>query len=439
MNISENRIDDLNLSLTIELVKEDYAEALKKKLNNYRRQADFKGFRKGMAPMALVEKYYGESALADVLNTIVGEQLNKYIEDNKLNILGEPLPSENVESTTLEEGSYRFDFDMAIAPEVKMEINAEDKIPYYTVTATAKAVKERKSQILKQYGELSTVEAAKKDDFIIADFEQGETRVEGAYVALRSIKDEKQKASFVGLKAGSAMDVNVNEVFENESDRAAMLKMNKSELVEMDPIWKLTVKEVKSFVDATVSQETFDKIFGEGNVKSEEEFDARIKEQLSKEYTQEADYRFMIDCKEYLITKANISLPDSFMKRYLHTTNEGKFTMEQIEAEYDLFAKDFRWNLIRGTIMRDQGIKVTKEDIMKEAKAMAAYQFAMYGMNEVPEEHLESFADRMLSDKQQASRIFERVEDDLTLNWIRGVVTLDKKKITIEKLHELTK
>lgn len=439
MNISENRIDDLNLSLTIELVKEDYAEALKKKLNNYRRQADFKGFRKGMAPMALVEKYYGESALAEILNTIVGEQLNKYIEENKLNILGEPLPSENVESTPLEEGSYRFNFDMAIAPEVKMEITAEDKIPYYIVSATARAVKERKSQILKQYGELCTVEAAKKDDFLIADFEQGETRVEGAYVALRSIKDDKQKATLVGVKAGSEMDMNLNEVFENESDRAAMLKMNKSELAEMDPIWTMTVKEVKSFVDATVCQETFDKIFGEGNVTSEEEFDAKIKEQLVVEYTREADYRFMIDCKEYLIAKANISLPDSFMKRYLHATNEGKFTMEQIEAEYDLFAKDFRWNLIRGTIMREQGIKVTKEDIMKEAKAMAAYQFAMYGMNEVPEEHLESFADRMLSDQQQASRIFERVEDDLTLNWIRSVVSFDKKKITIEKLHELTK
>lgn len=439
MNISENRIDDLNLSLTIELVKEDYAEALKKKLNNYRRQADFKGFRKGMTPMALVEKYYGESALAEILNTIVGEQLNKYIEENKLNILGEPLPSENVESTPLEEGSYRFNFDMAIAPEVKMEITAEDKIPYYIVSATARAVKERKSQILKQYGELCTVEAAKKDDFLIADFEQGETRVEGAYVALRSIKDDKQKATLVGVKAGSEMDMNLNEVFENESDRAAMLKMNKSELAEMDPIWTMTVKEVKSFVDATVCQETFDKIFGEGNVTSEEEFDAKIKEQLVVEYTREADYRFMIDCKEYLIAKANISLPDSFMKRYLHATNEGKFTMEQIEAEYDLFAKDFRWNLIRGTIMREQGIKVTKEDIMKEAKAMAAYQFAMYGMNEVPEEHLESFADRMLSDQQQASRIFERVEDDLTLNWIRSVVSFDKKKITIEKLHELTK
>ncbi len=439
MNISENRIDDLNLSLTIELVKEDYADALKKKLNQYRRQADFKGFRKGMAPMALVEKFYGESALAETLNSIVGEQLNKYIEENKLNILGEPLPSENVESKQLDHGAYRFDFDMAIAPEVKMEINAEDKIPYYTVTATAKAVKERKQQILKQYGDLRNVERAKKDDFIIADFEQGETRVEGAYVALRSIKNEEQKALFVGVKPGSVMDVNVNEVFENETDRASMLKVDKAELASMDPMWKLTVKEVKSFVDAKVNQETFDKIFGEGNVKSEEEFDAKIKEQLKSEYAREADYRFMIDCKEYLINKADISLPDSFMKRYLFTTNEGKFTMEQIEAEYDLFAKDFRWNLIRGTIMREQGIKVTKEDIMKEAKALAAYQFAMYGMNEVPEEHLVSFADRMLSDQQQASRIFERVEDDLTLNWIRGVVSMDKKKITIEKLHELTK
>jgi len=392
-----------------------------------------------MAPTALIEKIHGPQALAEAINTIISEQLNKFIEDNKLNILGEPLPSETADKNDWENGEqFNFDFDIALAPKVEFALSTEDTVPYYDVTITAKAQKDYKSNLLKQFGTLEKGDTVKEDDFMVVDFVQGETRVENAYVALRSIEDKEIKDSFIGKKAGDVMEIDVNKTFKNETDRASMLKVKKEELAQMDPQWTMTINEVKTFVDAQPVQEIFDKIFGKGEVKSVEEFDAKVKERLAAEYAQESDYRFMIDAKEYLLKKTNLQLPDAFMKRWILEANEGKFTKEDIEKEYDLFAKDFRWQMIRTYIMKEQKITVTKEDLLKQAKTLAAYQFAMYGMNNVPDDTLTSFAEKTLSDENQGRKIYEKVEDDLVIEYIRKSVTLEKKKISVEKMRELT-
>ncbi|MBQ0024432.1 MAG: trigger factor [Bacteroidales bacterium] len=440
MKVSQKKIDDLNLTVSINIEKPDYEEAKKKKLNEYRRKAEIKGFRKGMAPMSLIERVHGPQALAETINTVVTEQLNKFIEDKKFQILGEPLPSEKEDKNDWDNpDKFSFSFDIALKPEVNVTVSADDKIPYYIVNATAKAVADYKKGLLRQFGQLGTGDKAKEDDFIIADLTAGEQKIEGSYIALRSITDEEIKKSFVGMKAGDSKDVDIVKTFTNEADRAAMFKVKKEELGTLPEIWNLTVKEVKTFVSAPLTQETFDQIFGEGNVKDEKEFDEKVKERLQGEYAQESDYRFMIDAKEYLINKAAITLPDAFMKRWILAANEGKFTKEEIEKEYDTFAKDFRWNMIRGTIMKAAKLKVTKDEVMKEARKMASYQFAMYGMQNVPEEHLNKFADQMLSDSQQADRIVEKVEDDITLAYIKQTATIESKKITLEKMRELTK
>lgn len=439
MNVKQKKVDDLNLTVTIKLEKEDWADARKKKLNEFRRTAELKGFRKGMAPMSLIEKIHGGAALADVINTIVTEQLNKFVDDKKLKLIGEPLPSEKEEKNDWNNpDTFTFDFDLALAPEVKVALSKEDKIPYYNVTTSAKALKDYKANLLKQFGTLETGKAAKADDFVIADFESGDQKVEKAYVALRSIKNEDIKASFVGLKAGDERDVDIVKTFENEADRAAMFQVKKEEVATLPAEWKMTVKEIKTFVNAKLNQQTYDNIFGEGKVKNEEEFDAAVKERLEGEYAQESEYRFMIDAKEYMIKKAAIELPDAFMKRWLHTANEGKFTMEEIEKEYDLFAKDFRWDMIRNEIIKEQKLQITNEAVIGEAKKMAAYQFAMYGMTNTPDEMLTNYAQNMLKDEQQARRIVEKVEDDLALDYIRKTVTLDTKKVSLEKMRELT-
>ena len=439
MKVTNNQVDDLNMTVNIALEKSDWAELRKKKLNEYRRNAEIRGFRRGMAPMSLIEKIHGGQALGEVVNKLVTDELNKFIEDNKLNLLGEPLPSEKQSDNNWENPDvFSFDFDLAVAPEVNVTVTAEDKIPYYNVTVTAAALKDYKHGLLKQFGQLESADKAKEDDFVIADFVAGEQKVEGAYVALRSMSDEVKK-EFVGLKKGAEKTVDIVKSFPNEADRAAMFHVKKEELETLPGEWTMTVKDIKTFVDAPLTQATFDQIFGEGKCKDEEEFEAKVKERLQAEYAQESDYRFMIDAKEYLVGKAAIQLPDAFMKRWIKFANDDKFTMEQIEAEYDLFAKDFRWNMVRTKLMKDLDLKVTKEDVMKEAMSMATYQFAMYGMQNVPEEHLTKYAEQMLADRQQADRILERVQDDLVLNHVRKTATLEKKKISLEKMRELTK
>ncbi len=439
MKVTKNQVDDLNMTVSIALDKGDWAEPRKKKLNEYRRTADIRGFRRGMAPMSLIEKIHGGQALAEAVNKLVTDALNGFIEENKLNLLGEPLPSEKQSDNNWDDpDTFSFDFDLAVAPEVNLTVTADDKIPFYTVTVSEEALKDYKQGLLKQFGQLESGETAGEEDFVIADFVSGEHKIESAYVALRSMSDEIKK-DFVGLKKGDVKEVDIVRSFPNEADRAAMFHVKKEELDTLPTVWTMTVNDVKTFVDAPLTQATFDQIFGEGNCKDEAEFEVKAKERLQEEYARESDYRYMIDAKEYLINKAAIQLPDAFMKRWIKTANEDKFTMEQIEAEYDLFAKDFRWNMIRTKIMKDQDMKVEKEDVMKQAKSMAAYQFAMYGMQNVPEEHLNRYAEQLLGDRQQAERIVEKVEDDLVLTWIRRTATLEEKEVSLEQMRELTK
>lgn len=440
MKVTKHQIDELNLTVDFSIDKTDWEEPRKKKLNEFRRTAELKGFRRGMAPMSLIEKLHGGQALAETINTIISDGLDEFIKKNKLSILGEPLPSEKeVKNDWDNPDKFKFTFDIAIAPEVNLTLSQDDKIPYYTVEISETAVEDYRNGLLRQYGQLETGEAAAEDDFIIVDFEAGETKVEGAYVALRSITDKRIKKGFIGLKKDDVKDVNIAKTFTNETDRAAMFKVKKEELDTLPAQWKMTVKEVKTFVNAPATKETFDRIFGEGVCEDDAQFNEKVKERLAAEYTQESEYRFMVDAKEYLIEKAAVALPDEFMKRWIVVANDGKFTKEDVEKEYDLFAKDFRWNIIRTKVMKDQKLTISKDDIMKQAKEFAAYQFAMYGMNNVPDEHLSKYAEQILNDRQQADRIVDRVEDNLVLGYLKGAVTLESKTVSLEQMRELTK
>ena len=434
MKLEQNRIDDLNLELTLSVTAEDYAENRKKKLNDYRRKAEFKGFRKGMVPMSLVEKMYGQSALVDSVNDVVSEGLNNFIQENNLRVLGEPLPSEDQPETEWVAGNeFTFKFDIAENPEVSFELSKEDEVIYYTITVTEAAKKEMKDNLLRQYGSLEEGEAAKEEDFIIVDFEQGETKVEGTYVALRNVAEAARK-SFVGVKPGDVLDVNVNEAFENETDRASMLKVNKDELASLDPMFKMTVKNVKTFVNAPLTEETFEKIFG---VRTEAEFDAKVEERIRAEYAQEADFRFSKDAKNYLLEKAGVNIAEKFLKRWVFVVNEGKFSMEDIEKDWEFFIADYKWQMVRNYLMKKYEVKIEEADLLASAKGFAAYQFAMYGMNNVPEEQLEAFAKNILSQEEQGRRILDQVENEKTVAAVREVVTLKKKKISVEKFREL--
>ena len=434
MKIEQNKIDDLNFELSLTVTAEDYSENRKKRLAEYRKKAEIKGFRKGMVPASLVEKMYGQNALVDAVNDVVAEGLNNYIKENNLRVLGEPLPNEeHIQNDWTAGKDFNFKFDLALNPEVSFELTSADEVPYYTITVTEAAKKDMKNTLLKQYGSLEDGKKAKEDDFIIVDFEQGDLKVEGTYVALRNVA-EPAKSSFVGVKAGDVLDVNVNEAFVNETDRASMLKVSKDELANLDPMFKMTVQHVKTFVNAPCTEETFEKIFG---VKTEEEFDAQIEERIRAEYTQEADFRFSKDAKAFLLEKASVTVAEKFLKRWVYVVNEGKFTMEDIEKDWDLFIIDYKWQMVRNFLMNKYNVKVEEADLLASAKGFAAYQFAMYGMNNVPDEQLESFAKNILSQEEQGRRILDQVENEKTFAAVREVVTLKKKKISVEKFREL--
>ena len=440
MQIKENKTDDLNLALTVTLEKADWEEPRKKKLNAFRHKADIRGFRKGMAPMSLIERLYGGQAMAEVVNDLVSEGINKHLEEKKLRIIGEPLPSEKEMDNDWENGeTLSFEYDLGLYPEVNVDVTAEDSIPFYKVKVTEAAKADYKKNLLKQFGTLVDGEALGEDDFMTCDFEQGETKVEDTYVALRSMASDDIKKSFIGIKPGETRDVNVVETFANETDRASMLRLKKEELAAMGPVWKMTVKTVKTFKDAEESQETYDKIFGEGTVKDAAGFDKKIAERLAEEYLGESEYRFGIDAREYLVNKAGLKLPEAFIKRWLHAANEGKFTMEDIEKEFDAFMKDFRWDIVRGHLMEKHDLKVTKEDMEREALGFVNYQYAMYGLPAMPEEQTKEAVNRILSDQQQARRIYEKAENDMVTDFVKKTATLTKKSISLEKMREMVK
>ena len=437
MKLTKNNIDELNIEVALTVEPSDYAENRKKKLSDIRRRAEIKGFRKGMVPASLIEKMYGASALVDAVNEVISHELASFIKDEKLSVIGEPLPADNQPENDWTNGNtFNFTFEIACNPEVKLEFGKEDKITSYEIKVSDEAKKEMKDNLLKQYGSLEDGDEAKADDFIIADLEQGENRIESTYIALRNVS-EACKSQFLGVKAGDSFDVNVNEAFENEADRAALIKVKKEELEGIDPVFKLTVKTVKTFTSAPLTTETYDKIFGEGVVADEAGFDAKIEERLVAEYANETEYRLSRDIREYLVKKADLKLPETFMKKWLKVANEGKFTAEQIDKEFDAFAEDYRWSLVRDFLLKKYGVKIEQEDILASARGFAAYQFAMYGMPNVPAEQLDNYAKSILADENQSRRIVEQVESEKAIAAVKPELKINKKSVSVEQFREL--
>ena len=437
MNITKKQIDDLNLEVVLKIEAADYAETEKKKLNDIRRRAELKGFRKGMAPASLIKRLYGDQVLYESVNSEINKALSDFINENKLHVVGEPLPSEDQPQIEWVSGNdFEFKFDIATTPEVSFTLGKEDKIPFYQINVTKEAKAAMKKNLLSQYGSMQEAGAAGENDYIVADLDNGSHKVDGAYISLRSVA-EGSRDQFLARKAGDEFTIDVNAAFQNETDRAAMLKVSKDKLAGIDPSFRVTVINVKTYVPAEENQETYDKIYGEGVVKTSEEFEAKIEEQLRGNYTQQANYRFSKDARDYLVKKADIALPEAFLKRWLIAVNEGKYTPEQVDAEFDAFLADFRWQMTRGHILRMYDLKVEEKDIEDAARGYAAYQYAMYGMGNVPADMLDDAVKHILSDENQRRRMEEQVEDNKALEAVRENVTLQNKKISEEKFREL--
>ncbi|MBQ6954021.1 MAG: hypothetical protein IJP81_08965 [Bacteroidales bacterium] len=437
MNVSKIQPDALNYQVTIEIAAADYAEPLHKRLNEYKRKADIKGFRRGMAPISLIQRLYGDQALYESVNGLVSEQLDQFIQTEKIRVVGEPLPSEDQPQLSWKAGEdFTFKFDIAQTPELNFTVGKEDKIPYYEINITAAEKKAQKEQLLQQYGSLQEGNKAGEQDYIVADIANEGHKAEGVYVSVSHVA-EAARGAFLGKKAGDKFQLNVNEAFENETDRAAMLKVEKDQLATLDPMFTFTVVNVKTFKAAEENQETYDKIFGKDVVTTPEQFEEKVTERIKAGHEQEANYRFGTDVRKYFVEKAGLELPEAFLKRWLVYANEGKFSAEQVEKEFPAFIEDFKWQLVRGYLMQKFNLKVSQADIQAAAESFVAYQYAMYGMAGVPDNLIKSSAENMLQDQNQYRRLEEQCEDNLTIAKVREEVTLQTKKISQDKFKEL--
>ena len=437
MNIVKNQIDELNIQLTVTVAHDDYAEAEKKELQRCKRTAEFKGFRKGMVPMSLIERVYGERVLGEVVNKVLSDALNSFVKENNIKMVGEALPSEDQPEIEWKSGNdFTFKFDIATTSEVNFELSKDDKVKVYEIKVSAEAKKEMKDNLLRQFGSLTDAEQAGEDDFVIVDFAQEGKTVEGSYVGVKNVEGEA-KSKFLGAKVGDQFDVNVNEAFTNESDRAYMLKVKKEELASLAPEFHATVKEVKTFAPAEENQETYDKIFGENQVHNAEEFDKAVTARLEENYKQESDYKLSKDLREYLVKKADIKLPEEFLKRWLFNINDGKFSKEEIEKEAPAFFEDFRWQMVHGYIMQKFDLKIEEKDVHEAAQAYVAYQYASYGMGNVPEAILKDSVARVLQDENTSRRIVENVEATKVIEAVKGAVTLKAEKVSVEDFRTL--
>ena len=436
MKVSTKEIDKLNFELTIKVSKEDFEPVKKKKLSAIRAKADIKGFRKGMAPLSLIERIYGEQSLSEAVNDIVSEQINKFISGSKHKFVGEPLSAKSQKEIDWSGNSdMEFVFDLACATEVNIEAGKEDKLPKYVIKSTKKAKDEMKKNLLQQYGELQEVEVSDGDSYIYLDLDQEDGRkVENAYI---SVRDVTNKDKFTALKANDKLVININEDLSDEGDRSRLLKCKREELETINPVFNATVVNVKNFMPAKAGQETYDKIYGKDKVHSIEEFEAEIEKALEANYAQEADYRLSKDIKDYFLKKAAIELPEAFLKRYLVHINKDKFTEEQIDKEFDAFLADYKWDMVRDFFAKKYDVKVSQEDLDEAARGFASYQYAMYGMNNIPEDFLKEYARKLLNDRKQVENLAQSVLDSKVISSLKEAVTLEEKGITVEKFREL--
>ncbi len=447
MNISQENIDKLNAVLNIKIEQADYEERVNNVLKDYRRKARVDGFRPGKVPMGIIRKMYYKPVLVDEVNKLVSESLFSYLQDNNVKILGEPLPHKDDERRVDFENDKEFElkFDLGLAPELNLEVTGKDKVPYYKIKVDKKQQDKYADSLLQRYGEFKAVEKAGNDELIKGllvkvdkegqEVENG-IRVEDISMSLDVMKDDDQKILFSGAKGGDEVVFDVKKAFPNDTELASLLKVDKSEIPLLEGTFKCTIGEVLKFEKAVVGQELFDKVYGEGEVTSEEDFMKRITEEIAQNYERESEHRFMVDTRETMIKKAKIDLPVEFLKRWMVETNKN-ITEEQINVDFEKYEDDFRWQLIKEHLLKQQEITVSEQEALETAKAIALNQYMQYGLSNVPDDYLENYAKEMMAKPEESRKIFEKKGEEKLIAYIKSTAKIDDKEVSSEKFRKL--
>ena len=448
MKVSFENQDKVNGLMTIIVEESDYKEKVEKSLKDYRKQANIPGFRKGMAPMGLIKKQYGEYLKLDTINKVVGEELYKYIKDNKINMLGEPLPSAKQEAQDLEkEPPYTFYFDIAVAPELKVELTSKDKLPYYDIKVDDATVDKQVDIFASRTGQYVKAEEYQKNDMLKGDLreldEKGNTKeggitLEAAVMMPEFIKVEDQRKLFDNAKLGDVIVFNPRKAYpDNDSEIAALLKIKREEVAQHEGDFSYQITEISRFEKAEVNQALFDQIYGEGEVKSLEEFRTKIAEGIKEQTVTDCDYKFLLDVRSYLEGKVGkLTFSDEILKRVMLLNNKERGE-EFVEKNYEASIQQLTWHLIKEQLVEANKVKIEDKDVREAAKETARIQFAQYGMIQVPEEYVDNYVTEMFKKKENVDAFVDRAIDLKLIEALKKVVTLEIKEVTLDEFNKI--
>jgi trigger factor len=447
MNIVRKDLDQNNAIVTLSIEKADYTEQVDKKLRETRKKANIPGFRPGMVPAGLIKKMYGKQMVAEEINKLVSDQLYNYIRDNNVNILGEPLPNQTeqkvIDFDTQED--FEFVFDLGIAPEFEVELTKKDKVKFYTITVSDEMIENQVKSYTGRYGKYIQEEVVEEKDMLkgelleMADGKVNESgiKVQDATLTAAYMKDDAQKALFVGAKKGDIITFNPAKAFESETEVSSMLKISKDAAKEVVADFQLKIESITRYHESAIDQELFDKVYGEGVVTSEEEFRAKIKGDIQENLNSDSEYKFGIDAQKMLVDKYNdLIFPDAFLKRWVLSSNEN-ITPETLEEDFPKMIENLKWQLIKNKLEKANDVKVDRDDIDGYARKMAKAQFAQYGMIGMDDEIIANYAKDMMKKEETLRNVMEKVAEEKVLASVKESVKLENKEITIEEFNKM--
>ncbi len=447
MIISKENIDDLNAVLKVQVEKADYDEKVEKVLRDYRRKANLKGFRPGKVPYDLIRKMYGKAVRIEEINKAVTESIQKYLADEKIDILGDPMPKtdehEKIDFDNQE--SFTFLFDLGLTPDFEIKLSKKNKVAGYEIEADEKMKNDYLENYRRRFGKFEKSDMSEDKDLLrgkieaLDDTANPENKglfADDTTLGIDLIRDDEIKKQFIGKTTGDSIDFDLRKALPNDHEIAGLLKRKNDEAESIDGRFRFTINEITRFKPAETGQELFDRIYGEGVIGSEEEFRKRIEEEISANLKQETDLRLASDIRALAIARTEFSLPEEFLKRWLLQVNE-QATEEQIEKDFDSFRQDLKWQLIKNKIARDNEIKITQEELLQEAENITRYQFRQYGLFYAADEQIANYARETLKRGEDAKRIADKILDEKVLSQLKEMVKIDARKVTIEEFNKL--
>lgn len=445
MKISFEKTDKINGLLTITLAKADYEANVEKTLKDYRRKASLPGFRPGQAPMSILKKRFGQEVQAEELNKMLGTELYKYIREEKIDILGEPMPSDKQGEISLDADEQTFVFDIALAPEMDAKISNKDTIEYYNIEVDDAMVDNQVKMYASRAGGYQKVDEYQPKDMvkgILTELgktgkpKRGGIEVEGATMLPDYMKDEDEKAKFNGMKAGDVITFNPSKAYNSDVELSSLLKITKEEAAAVTGDFQFQVSEITRYEPHALDQELFDMALGKDKVKSEEEFRAAIRENLSEQFKTDSEFRFVIDLKKYLVKRiGNVEFPEAMLKRIMQKNNPDK-DAKFIEKNFQPSIEELKWHLIKEQLCDQLEIKVEQPDVLETAKEVTRMQFAQYGMTNIPEDALNNYANEMLKNKQQAEGLVTRTVERKLGVAAKSVVKISEKTVTLDEFNK---